>query len=85
MKHKFTKGEGCTAAGFTVDGESITEISREKEYAVFDYLIEKLRERFDNRKIQLLDIVELFDYDTYHEAEPCDTCGDIASWRTWRI
>jgi len=86
MKHKFVKTEGCTAYDFTVDGESVADISREKEYAIFDYLIERLRERFDNRNIQLLDVVEMFEYNDYkYEKEACDQCGDSVSWTTWEI
>ncbi len=86
MKHKFIKTEGCTAYGFTVDGESVADIPREKEYAIFDYLIERIRERFDNREIQLLDVVEMFDYEDYkYEKKPCDQCGDSVSWTTWEI
>jgi len=86
MKHKFIKTEGCTAYGFTVDGESVADIPREKEYAIFDYLIERIRERFDNREIQLLDVVEMFDCDDYkYEKKPCDQCGDTVSWTTWEI
>ena len=86
MKHKFVKTEGCTAYDFTVDGESVADITREKEYAIFDYLIERIREKFDNREIQLLDIVEIFACDDYeYEKEPCDQCGDTVSWTTWEI
>jgi hypothetical protein len=86
MKHKFIKTEGCTAYGFTVDGESVADIPREKEYAIFDYLIERIRERFDNREIQLLDVVEMFEYNDYkYEKNPCDQCGDSVSWTTWEI
>jgi hypothetical protein len=86
MKHKFVKTEGCTAFDFTVDGESVADIPREKEYAIFDYLVEKIRERFDNREIQLLDVVEMFEYNDYkYEKERCDTCGDTVSWTTWEI
>jgi uncharacterized protein with PIN domain len=86
MKHKFVKTEGCVAYDFTVDGESVADIPREKEYAIFDYLIERIREQFDNREIQLLDVVEMFDYDDYkYEKERCDQCGDSVSWTTWEI
>lgn len=86
MKYKFVKTEGCTAYDFTVDGESLADITREKEYVIFDYLIERLRERFDNREIQLPDIVEMFDSVDYkYEKERCDTCGDTVSWTTWEI
>jgi len=86
MTHKFVKTEGCTAFDFTVDDESVADMTREKEYEIFDYLIERIRERFDNREIQLLDIVEMFDYDDYkYEKERCDTCGDTVSWTTWEI
>ncbi len=86
MKHKFVKTEGCTAYDFTVDGESVVDIPREKEYAIFDYLVERLRRRFDNREIQLLDMVEMFEYNDYkYEKESCDQCGDSVSWTTWEI
>jgi hypothetical protein len=86
MTHKFVKTEGCTAFDFTVDGESVADMSREKEFEIFEDLMEKLWEKFDNREIQLLDIVEMFDYDDYkYEKERCDTCGDTVSWTTWEI
>jgi hypothetical protein len=86
MKHKFVKTDGCTAYDFTVDDVSVANIPREKEYAIFDYLIERIREKFDNREIQLLDIVEIFACDDYeYEKDPCDQCGDTVSWTTWEI
>ena len=86
MKHKFVKTEGCTAFDFAVDGESLADMSREKEFEIFEDLMEKLWEKFDSREINLQDIVEMFDYDDYkYEKERCDTCGDTVSWTTWEI
>jgi hypothetical protein len=60
---------GCDIFSTGDDGESVADIPREKEYAIFDYLIERIKERFDNREIQLLDVVEMFEYNDYKYVE----------------
>jgi len=86
MKHKFVKTEGCTAYDFTVDGESLNDISRDKEFEIFDDLMEKIWLAFEKKDIGIQDIVEMFEYDDYkYDKEPCDQCGDTVSRTFWEI
>jgi hypothetical protein len=86
MKHKFVKTEGCTAFGFTVDGELIDDIPKDKQYEILDDLMEKIWLAFEKEDIGLQDIVEMFECDDHkYEKKPCDQCGDTVSWTTWEI
>lgn len=71
--------DGCTTAGLSVDGIHILDKEFD-EKAVFERLIEKLRERCAEGRVQLRDVIGLFQYDDYESSDkPCDQCGDYYS------
>lgn len=85
-KYKFVQTTGCTAFDFTVNGESIVDISEEKQSEIIDYLLLKVKEEYSQGSILIGNIVEMFQYDDYeHDPEQCDQCGDTVSSTTWNI
>jgi len=74
IKYKFVQTTGCTAFDFSVNDESIVDISEEKQEEILDYLLIKLKERFKVKNIHLENIVEMFEYDDYehfdHQSRP---------------
>lgn len=85
-KYKFVQTTGCTAFDFTVNGESIADLSEEKQNEIIDYLLLKLKEEYTQGTILITNIVELFHYDDYeHDDYECGSCGDTVSTTTWNI
>lgn len=85
-KYKFVETQGCTAFSFTVNDKCVSEVSKEEQKHIIDYLCEKMKERVDNGSMQLQDIVRSFEVDDWgSDKERCDQCGDIVSWEIWEI
>lgn len=85
-KYKFEEITGCTAFNFLINGESISDISSEKQDEILEYLLVKIKENVKEQAIQLTNIVQLFQYDDYeYDDHVCDTCGDTVSTTTWNI
>ena len=85
-KYKFVQTTGCTAFDFTVNDESIVDLSEEKQSEIIDYLLIKLKEEYSQGTILIGNIVEMFQYDDYeHDPERCGQCGDTVSSTTWNI
>jgi hypothetical protein len=83
---KFVQTEGCVAYGWSIDGKSLQDFSKEERDEIFDYLIIKLKERMDDNNICLTDLVKVFHYDDYdYEPISCDQCGDSVATTTWEI
>lgn len=86
MNYKFVETQGCLYFSFTVNDEDITDISKEKQKEIVDYLCEKMKERIDTDSIQLQDIVRSFQVDEWgSDKEFCDQCGDRVTWSIWEI
>lgn len=86
MKYKFVETQGCTAFSFTINGEDINDIPKEKQKEIIDYLCEKMKEGIENGTVQLSDIVRSFQTSDWgSDKEPCDQCGDTVHWDIWEI
>ena len=85
-KYKFEEVTGCTAFGFYVNGQPISEVSLEKQEEILDYLFVKVKEGINNNTILFTDVVKLFQPDDWHYGtEKCETCGDSVDDVTWNI
>ena len=85
-KYKFVQTEGCTAFDFTVNDESIADLSEEKQSEIVDYLLLKLKEEYTQGSIQMTNIVQMFQYDDYeYDNHVCEQCGDTVSSTIWNI
>jgi hypothetical protein len=85
-KYKFVQTTGCTAFDFTVNDESIADLSEEKQSEIIDYLLIKLKEEYSQGSILIGNIVEMFQYDDYeYDDYECEQCGDRVSSTTWNI
>lgn len=85
-KYKFVETTGCTAFDFSVNEQSISELSNEEIDKILDYLFIKVKEGINENTILFTDVVKLFQPDDWeHDPEPCETCGDYRSSQTWNI
>jgi hypothetical protein len=86
MKYKFVETQGCTAFSFTVNDKCVSEVSKEEQKQIIDYLCEKMKERIDEGSMQLQDVVRSFGVDDWgRDEERCDQCGDTVSWEIWEL
>jgi hypothetical protein len=85
-KYKFEEVTGCTAFNFLVNGKSLSDIPKNDQDEILDYLFVKIKEGIKENTILLESVVQLFQYDDY-ESDPgiCETCGDCRSSMTWNI
>lgn len=85
-KYKFEEVTGCTAFNFLVNGNSLSDIPKNDQDEILDYLFVKIKEGIKENTIQLESVVQLFQYDDYeHDDHVCEQCGDTVSTTTWNI
>ena len=85
-KYKFEEVTGCTAFDFLVNGKSLSDIAKNDQDEILDYLIIKIKEGIKENAIQFQNVVQLFQYDDYeHDPSVCGHCGDTVSTTTWNI
>lgn len=85
-KYKFEQIDGCVAFNFLVNGETLADLSEEKQEEILDYLLAKFKEEFKQKSVAISSLVELFQYDNYdYDDYECDQCGDRVSTTTWNI
>jgi len=85
-KYKFEEVTGCTAFNFLVNGNSLSDIPKNDQDEILDYLFVKIKEGIKENTIQLESVVQLFQYDDYeHDDHVCGQCGDTVSTTTWNI
>ena len=85
-KYKFEEVTGCTAFNFLVNGKSLSDIPKNNQDEILDYLFVKIKEGIKENTIQLESVVQLFQYDDYeHDDHVCGQCGDTVSTTTWNI
>ena len=85
-KYKFEEVTGCTAFNFLVNGISLSDIPKNDQDEILDYLFVKIKEGIKENTIQLENVVQLFQYDDYeHDDHVCGQCGDTVSTTTWNI
>ena len=85
-KYKFEEVTGCTAFDFLVNGKSLSDIPKNDQDEILDYLFVKIKEGIKENTIQLESVVQLFQYDDYeYDDHVCGQCGDTVSTTTWNI
>jgi hypothetical protein len=85
-KYKIEEVTGCTAFGFYINEEPISDIPEDKQEEILDYLLGKIKDGIKENSIQLESIVHLFQYDDYeNDPEPCSQCFDTVQTITWNI
>jgi hypothetical protein len=86
MKYTIELVEGCTAFDTIINGVSITDISKEEQEQLVDYLFDQLRESYKTGEISLDSLIKNFQYDDYeYDSEPCEQCGDTVSTTIYKI
>jgi len=86
LKFRIVETQGCIAGGVTVNDKDLNEISQEEQDEILDYLLLKIKEQYRTKQIDLMSIVNIFEYTDYeYDREPCDSCGDTVSTTTWDI
>jgi hypothetical protein len=85
-KYTFQETTGCTSFGFTVNDDLFYDLPEDQQNEIVDYILIKIKEKFENKEIQISDIVNVFEYDDYDaDKEACDQCGDIVVRTIWHI
>jgi hypothetical protein len=85
-KYKFEEVTGCTAFGFYINEQPISDIPVEKQEEILDYLLSKIKEGIKENSIQLERVIQLFQYDDYeYDPHVCEQCGDTVSTTTWNV
>jgi hypothetical protein len=85
-KYKFEEVTGCTAFNFLVNSKSLSDIPKNDQDEILDYLFVKIKESIKENTIQLESVVQLFQYDDYeYDDHVCGQCGDTVSTTTWNI
>jgi len=85
-KYKFEEVTGCTAFDFLVNNKSLSDIPKNDQDQILDYLFVKIKEGIKENTIQLESVVQLFQYDDYeYDDHVCGQCGDTVSTTTWNI
>lgn len=85
-KYKFEEVTGCTAFDFLVNGKSLSDIPKNDQDEILEYLFVKIKEGIKDNTIQLESVVQLFQYDDYeYDDHVCGQCGDTVSTTTWNI
>jgi hypothetical protein len=85
-KYKFEEVTGCTSFDFLVNGKSLSDIPKNDQDQILDYLFVKIKEGIKENTIQLESVVQLFQYDDYeYDDHVCEQCGDTVSTTTWNI
>ena len=85
-KYKFVETTGCTAFDFSVNEQSISELSNEELDKILNYLFVKVKEGINENTILFSQVVQLFQPDDWeHDPHVCESCGDSVSTTTWNI
>jgi len=85
-KYKFEEVTGCTAFDFLVNSKSLSDIPKNDQDEILNYLFVKIKEGIKENTIQLENVVQLFQYDDYeYDDHVCEQCGDTVSTTTWNI
>lgn len=85
-KYKFVETTGCTAFGFSVNNQSISDLPEQEYNEMLDYLLVKIKEGIKEQTILLENVVQIFQYDDYeHDNYICEQCGDSVTTTTWNI
>lgn len=84
---KFVITEGCTAFDTTIDGTSVvSEEFKEREGEILDYILNKLKEKYQENGIQLTDLIRLFPSEfCENDGVVCGSCGDTVTTKIWEI
>ena len=85
---KIRKYEGCFGPHWNVDGKGFDHEkgeSPEKDEALIEYLIEKLKEGIKDGEISFDDLMHCFHYSDYEDGGTCGTCGHYDGTTIWEI
>ena len=77
---------GCISDDVVIDGKSIRDLTEMETDLIIDDLIQITREKLRKNEISLVDLMDLFEYDSFECIdEPCDQCGDNAFITTYDL
>jgi hypothetical protein len=76
---------GCTASDILVDGKSIQNFCTSEIDMLINDLLDKVREAAVRNEIQVLDLIQLFQYDEQTVGGSCEQCGDHVEVTTYNL
>lgn len=84
-KLKVIENYGCSRHDITFNGKDLSELSKLDKQEMAEYLLGKLRKELLNGDIELMSVVNLFEYDRDIVGDDCDQCGSSFTVTTWKI
>ena len=82
---KVTVYQGCISNDITIDEKSLRDMTQNEVDMIVEELLQKAKEALIRNEIQILDIIQMFQYDEFKTAPTCDTCGDNATTTVYNL
>ena len=82
---KVTVYQGCISNDITIDEKSLRDMTQNEVDMIVEELLQKAKEALIRNEIQILDIIQMFQYDEFKTAPTCDTCGDSATTTVYNL
>ena len=77
--------QGCTANDTVIDGKSVSDMTSSEQDMIVEELLQKAKEAIMRNEVQMIDLIEMFQYDDYNLGSTCDQCGDKAMTRIYNL
>ena len=68
--------QGCTANDIVIDGKSVSDMTSSEQDIIVEELLQKAKEAIMRNEVQMIDLIEMFQYDDYNVGSTCDQCND---------
>jgi len=68
--------QGCTANDTVIDGKSVNDMTSSERDMIIEELLQKAKEAIMRNEVQMIDLIEMFQYDEFKMGSTCDQCGD---------
>ena len=77
--------EGCTANDTVIDGKSVSDMTSSEQDMIVEELLQKAKEAIMRNEVQMIDLIEMFQYDDCNVGSTCDQCGDNVTTRIYNL
>ena len=68
--------QGCTANDTVIDGKSVSDMTSSERDMIVEELLQKAKEAIMRNEVQMIDLIEMFQYEDFTVGPMCDQCGD---------
>lgn len=77
--------QGCTANDTVIDGKSVSDMTSSEQDMIVEELLQKAKEAIMRNEVQMIDIIEMFQYEDFTVGPTCDQCGDNVTTRIYNL